>query len=286
MASVEDLQKVIERMESKMKLMELSQSATTAAVTNTKSDAMEVMAVALKLPLFYEDKPEMWFFYAESQFRLRHIKEDQTQFDHIWQSLTPAQALRVESCIANPLKTGQVKNLKEKLLTIYGRTQYEKDNELLNHGPLGDMTVLEFVGKMESLNKDPATFMKAFLLNKLPADVRGTISNTEFSSLTDLAVAADKVIKAQKKTAIVSQVEDRSEQEGEVEAVAPRTKSTFSSKGRGGQAKAPGKPKSKGTCFYHEKHGPAAFKCEGNGCVWSHIPLANRPPSGNDSAGR
>ena len=265
-----------------MKLMELQQST-----TKTETVMPEIMSVALKLPMFYEERPEMWFHFAETQFRLRRITEDQTKFDHIWQSLTTAQAIRVESLMTNPPKTDKVMALKAKLLKIFGRTQYEKDNELLSHGPLGDMTALEFVGKMESLNKDPATFMRAFFLNKLPADVRAMLSNTEFQSLTEMAISADKIMKAQRaapsKTANV--IDDRIEA-GEVDALAgkkfggakPKT-----GKSAGGKTRlAPGQ---KGTCFYHDKHGPQAFKCEGGGCVWSHIPLA-AAPSGNGTAGR
>ena len=277
MSSVEELKDVVKALEAKMNLMELK------AFDEVKTPAVmsDVMAVSLKLPMFYEERPEMWFYFAESQFRLRKIVCDQTQFDHIWQSLTTAQAVRCESLMANPPKTGKVIALKEKLLTIFGRTQYEKDNELLNHGPLGDCTVLEFVGKMESLNKDPATFMKAFLLNKLPSDVRAMISNTEFSSLTELAIAADKIIKAQKVKSqqTVNVIDEASE--GEVDSV---------QRGRGppkrptGQAKSSGKNKGN-SCFYHEKHGPKAFKCDGGGCVWANTPLAPAP-SGNGPAGR
>ena len=128
-------------------------------------------AVALKLPTFYEDRPERWFHYAECQFRLRKITEDQTQFDHMYQCLTEKQPAKVESLLDNMPKTGKVMALKALLLRHYGRTQYEKDDELLQHGPLGDMSVLDFVGKVRVLNKNPETFMKAFVLNKIPSNV-------------------------------------------------------------------------------------------------------------------
>ena len=146
------------------------------------------------------------------------------------------------------------------------------------------MTALEFVGKMESLNKDPATFMKAFFLNKIPADVRAMLSNTEFSSLTEMAIAADKVMSAQKvsipKTANV--IDNGNDQE--VDAIGKKFGGGNKTKpGKAGKTRlAPGQ---KGACFYHDKHGPQAFKCEGGGCVWSHIPLA-AAPSGNGPAGR
>ena len=276
MSNVEELQEVVRALEAKMKLMELQQS--TPKTPSVMADPMAVMAVALKLPMFYDDRPETWFYFAESQFRLRKITDDQTKFDHIWQSLSAAQSARVESVMVNPPPVGQRTDaLKAKILKIFGRSQYEKDNDLLCHGPLGDTTVLEFVGKMQTLNKDPATFMRAFLLNKLPTDVRGMLSNTEFSSLEELAIAADNIIKSQKtqKTANVIEASPVGEIDAVGKSIKPKPKA---SKTR----LAPGQ---KGTCFYHEKHGPGAFKCEGGGCVWANTPLAAKP-AGNGPAGR
>ena len=85
------------------------------------------------------------------------------------------------------------------------------------------MTVLEFMGKIESLNKDPATFLHAFLLNKLPANVRSMLANTEFKSMTELALSADKIIKAQKTkstvNAVLSKANPKTEEAGEVDAI-------------------------------------------------------------------
>ena len=153
MSNVEELQEVVRTLEAKMKLMELHQN-TSGTKTAGVMDPMEVMAVALKLPMFYEDRPETWFYFVEGQFRLRHIKDDQTKFDHIWQSLTAAQSARVESLMINPPPLGKrTEALKNKILKIFGRSQYKKDNDLLCHGPLGDSTVLEFMGKMQTLKK-------------------------------------------------------------------------------------------------------------------------------------
>ena len=120
------------------------------------------------------------------------------------------------------------------------------------------------------------------------------LANTEFKSLEELAIAADKVIQAQKtrsKTANVVETRPEGDQ-GEVDAVGARKGPGAVRKG--GQGKSNGKTRlatgQKGSCFYHDKHGPAAFKCEGGGCVWSHIPLAAPPSSssgaGNSTAGR
>ena len=56
-----------------------------------------------------------------------------------------------------------------------------------------------------------------------------------------------------------------------------------------GRVKPPRAVKAKeakaGACFYHDKFGPKAFKCEGGGCVWESTPLAPKP-AGNGTAGR
>ena len=280
---MEQMKADLEAMEQKMRQMEQLATMKSDFGASNSSTTMDVMAVSLKLPSFYEDRPESWFYYAESQFRLKKITCDQTQFDHIYQSLSAKQAARVESIVANMPKTGKVMALKEKLLRAFGRTQLEKDEEILNHGPLGDMTAAEFAAKIETLNKDPATFLKAFFINKLPADVRGVLANTEFDELSDLAEAADRVMKARKKTVNVIQ----GEPESEIDAVSFRgRKGPSRGRGRGASSTRPGQTAKKAACYFHEKHGPAAFKCEGNGCVWASIPLAANPTrSGNSPAG-
>ena len=67
--SVEHLEEVVRSLENKMKLMELQQSDGGKGKTaNVMPGMAEVMSVALKLPMFYEERPEMWFHFAESQF--------------------------------------------------------------------------------------------------------------------------------------------------------------------------------------------------------------------------
>ena len=186
-------------------------------------------------------------------------------------------------------KTGKVMALKAKLLKAFGRTQLEKDEEILNHGPLGDMTATEFAAKIETLNRDPATFLKAFFINKLPADVRGVLANSEFTELSDLAEAADKVIKAQKKTVNVISFGRQDEPEAEIDAIGFRGRGGPSrGRGRGSSvSRQPGQTTKAKACYFHDKHGPAAFKCEGNGCMWASVPLAANPNrSGNGPAGR
>ena len=97
-----------------------------------------------------------------------------------------------------------------------------------------------------------------------------------------MAEAADKIMKADKKTINVIAGKQFSEG-GEIDAIGSKQGRFAGTKPARGQGSRPGgQNRQKGLCFYHDKHGPVAFKCEGNRCAWASTPLAPKPArSGN-----
>ena len=254
----------------------------------------EVNAVTVKLPDFYENDPEMWFVRAECQFRTKRIVDDTTKFDHIVQSLSEKVARRVRKLVLYPPATDKVTALKAALMTAYGRSQLEKDTALLSM-KMSNLKPSEVIARAEALNSDLETFFRAFILSQFLPEVKTAIANMEFATLVEMGVAADKALEASKTTpqavnAIVTELQDEFDEEDtsqgfEVNAV-----------GRGGGARdrgrqaagrgrgQPGQKAGKGkTCFYHDKHGLGAFKCDGAPCPFSSAPLAK---AGNATAGR
>ena len=149
--------------------------------------------------------------------------------------------------------------------------------------------------KFQRLNKDPSnatsSFMRAYLINMYPPEVRGALANMKFDNNDDMAEAADNFMeKFKKKPGEVNSVQvdqDLVEETGHIDAI----QRGGTSRGRG-QAKpgrgGPGGHKSGGsaapkTCFFHDRHGLAAFKCNGPPCPFASAPLAK---SGNATAGR
>ena len=43
----------------------------------------ETNAVAIKLPAFWAQQPEVWFLQAEAQFHIRKITDDTTKYYHV-----------------------------------------------------------------------------------------------------------------------------------------------------------------------------------------------------------
>ena len=65
------------------------------APTESKQTTMENNAVALKLPVFWNQQPAVWFAQAEAQFAIRNITSEQTKYYYLVASLDQETATRV-----------------------------------------------------------------------------------------------------------------------------------------------------------------------------------------------
>ena len=98
-----------------------------------------IQAASLKLPEFWTDKPEVWFARVESQFGTKQITVDKTKFDYVVSSLDNTTAGEVEAILTAPPDNNKYDSLKAALLAAFGKTQAQKDSELLSIMGLGDM---------------------------------------------------------------------------------------------------------------------------------------------------
>ena len=260
-------------------------------------ESTRVRSVTIKLPAFNETNPELWFSRAESQFVAKGITSDTTKFHHLYALLTDKAANEIEALLLDPPKTGKVAAMRTKLVQRFGRSQYDKDMELLNTRSLGDMTPSQMWSKFQRLNKDPSnatsSFVRSYLLSMYPPEVRGALANMTFASNDEMAAAADRYIEnSRRKPTEVNSVQEGQALEdsaGQIDAISQGHGRGRGQSGRGrGQAggqKSTGPAGSSGkTCFFHDRHGLGAFKCNGPPCPFATAPLA--PRSGNATAGR
>merc|ERR1712024_77694 len=155
-----------------------------------------IQAASLKLPEFWTDKPEVWFARVESQFGTKQITVDKTKFDYVISSLDNATAGEVEPILKTPPAADKYDALKAALLAAFGKTQAQKDSELLAIMGLGDMKPTALLRRLQSLNSDPATLFRAHFLALLPSEVRSVLAGQEIADISDLAKAADRVMEA------------------------------------------------------------------------------------------
>ena len=133
---------------------------------------------------------------SPAQFRSKSIIIDQTKFDYIITALDNRAAAEVKAVLLNPPEQGKYNALKTALLNAFGKSQLQKDAELINISGLGDKKPSAFLRYLESLNNDADTLRRVFFLAQLPSQVRAILAAQEFPNLQELALAADRIIEA------------------------------------------------------------------------------------------
>ena len=258
-------------------LSTLTQATTNlqASTSSQNSDPAPASAhaVAVKLPEFWPEDPEIWFVRVEAQLRSRSVTQDQTKFDYVVSSLDNATAAEVKSILLNPPANDKYKALKSALLSAFGKSQIQKDAELLNISGLGDRTPSSLLRRLESLNNDAETLRRAFFLAQLPSQVRAILALQDFANIHDLANAADRIVEAQ----TISQTGT---------AAAIRRPNSRSQTGNAYRSIG----NEKFICTYHQRFGPDARNCR-PGCLFAKIVLprngtTNDRTPGNGIAGR
>ena len=216
-----------------------------------------ISAVSLKLPEFWTRSPEVWFAKIEAQFNTRQISSDQTKYDYVLASLEVGVAEEIQSILLNPPDSDKYISIKKALLKTYGKSQAERDTELLNLNGLGDRRPTALLRKIENLNNDPATLKRALFLANLPQNMRPILAAQNITDLNVLAEAADRIYETNSASAAISSVESNLQ----VDA--------FNFKSKTNPNKSISKPKigeraQSNICFFHTTFGMKAKKCEAN----------------------
>ena len=236
--------------------------ALATALQTLRPEAATVNATAVKLPSFWSGNPEVWFKQAESVFSTRRpqITSQQTKFDYIIQALDNSTADRVQAIILSPPED-PYDTLRAALIRIFGKTQTQKDQEVLNINGLGDKKPSELLQHILNLNADPKTLVKALFLAQLPPEVRQILALSDKTDIKDLAKEADRIME-------VSQLSNNSQVNS--------TSGFRKSGGRNPDSRSGGRnpgdqhPVSKsdqqwpllpGLCKYHSKFGDRARSC-------------------------
>lgn len=251
-------------------LVELTKAVSELANSSSSAGSSATLqAVSIKLPEFWSDDPEVWFVRVEAQLRSKFITADQTKFDYVTTALDNRAASEVKSVLLNPPEQGKYQALKTALLNAFGKSQMQKDSELLNISGLGDRKPSAFLRYLESLNNDAETLRRAFFLAQLPSQVRAILAVQEFQDLHELAIAADRIIEAndllpnhQSMSTVYHKPARRVFAKSKPQLLAQST-----------------------ICFYHKKFGPKARHCR-PGCPFETLDRPTTTGQENDQAGR
>ena len=218
--------------------------------------AAAVHAVSLKLPQFLAARPNVWFQQTEAQFALRGITDSTTKYFYLLTALDPVVAERMAGDVEAVPETNKYEYLKGKLMEVYGLTDDQKADKLLDLAGIGDWKPSQLCAYIQSLSVSKDALMRRIFLRQLPEDVRVQAAALDERDLPTLARKADVIMAAK------------------------CTPASINSSVKPPRRKTPPYSNRTTLCWYHAKFGDKAQSCRPP-CTYSS---SKQSSPGNDQA--
>lgn len=162
---------------------------------NSGGDEKTVMRLAVKLPPFWKNRPELWFQSADAQFKIVGITADETRYYTIVAAVDVEVLDQVSDILAKPPPTDKYEAIKNRLIERYADSEQQKIKKLLTEIELGDRPPTQLLTEMRKYASDKVSddFLQTMWLNCLPQRVREILSTVD-GNLDKLAKAADRIV--------------------------------------------------------------------------------------------
>lgn len=153
--------------------------------------------IAVRLPKFWKEEPELWFAQAEANFQAAHITAETTKYSHLLATLDVEVLKHVRDIISGTLSRAPYSTLKSTLITRFSESAEKKLRRLLADTQLGDLLPTQLLRQMEQLagNSLSSDALKTLWLQRLPVAVQ-TVLSASNEPLNKLAALGDKVLEA------------------------------------------------------------------------------------------
>lgn len=172
---------------------------------NNTPSTPRVDAVSLKLPPFWSNLPIQWFCSIESQFNTRGIRQEQTKYDYVVQSLPQeivASVYDVMQTILDNLDTPHsdltpYTTLKTALIDRHSLSESARLETLLGGIDIGDRKPSEFFRSLKSIAGSSDTMSDKLITNlwmrKLPTMVQISLKSIPNPDTNTLLSIADNI---------------------------------------------------------------------------------------------
>jgi len=166
-----------------------------------------VTKVAVKLPDFWSDDPDLWLIHADSAFRNAQITQSRTKFDHVIQKLPQNIMVSLRGLILSSSATSSTpyEDLKQKLVSSYTLSCWQRVSKVIHHPALGDRRPTALMDAMLPLlpeDEVPGSLFLGLFLERLPVEMRDHLVAKDFKKPSEMALHADKLWDAHRAQAV------------------------------------------------------------------------------------
>lgn len=158
-----------------------------------QNETSEVHKVSIKIPPFWIDRPEIWFYQVEAQFRINGIVSEETQFNYLVSQLEPKFVENIWDIIKNDSKV-KYTDSKTRLLELFKESESTRIKRLITGIELGTMKPSQLLQKLKAVATSDVSenLIKTIWLEKLPDSMKNIVLVSD-AELSKLAVMADKI---------------------------------------------------------------------------------------------
>lgn len=166
---------------------------TTESSQNSES-TFNLDKISIKLPPFWPEKPEIWFYQVEAQFNINNIRSEETKFNYLIAQLEPKYVENIWDIITSTA-SNRYSLAKERLLNIFKESEEKQLKRLLTGLELGDSKPSQLLRQMQSLGSPDLSskLLRTLWLEKLPLSIKNILIVSD-ESLEKLALMADKML--------------------------------------------------------------------------------------------
>lgn len=156
-----------------------------------------VSRISVKLPVFWPDKPAIWFAQAEAQFSVAGITQESTKYAYVVSQLDSRYAAEVEDIIINPPAQSPYSYLRTELVRRLSLSEEQRVRQLLMEEELGDRKPSQFLRHLRSLagaTQVQDNLLRQLWIQRLPPQVQAILQTQAETPLDKVAALADKIL--------------------------------------------------------------------------------------------
>uniref|UniRef100_A0A8D8SD97 DUF7041 domain-containing protein n=1 Tax=Cacopsylla melanoneura TaxID=428564 RepID=A0A8D8SD97_9HEMI len=222
--------------------------------------------ITLKLPPFCKRNPKLWFLQLESNFHTASITRDDTKFHHVIASVETDVLELVTDTIEAPPADNKYEALKSRILKVFELNHHQRQQKLLTECVLGDKKPSHLLLEMQKLAGQDFSdeMIKSLWLSRLPPSTQSVlVASTE--TLSKISSIADAIcsLPCQSVNSLASDTSAPEIMNEMKQTIDLLTQEVNQIK----YQRRPARPFFKNRnnnplCYYHQKFGPRAHKCE------------------------
>jgi len=253
----------------------------------------QVAKIAIRIPPFWPEEPELWFVQLEGQFTLCGITDDEAKYAHVLSKIEPKQAREIKDIITRPPTTDKYRTLKRVLIQRLTDSQEQRIRQLLEREELGDRKPSQFLRYLSTLAGSAVTteLLRTLWLGRLPPQIQAILATRTEDRLEDVAEQADRIYEIGMKAVVATtspEAIQTQQQPGTSQPAAEsqimlltkqiaaltmqmskltkewsqeKARNRARSRSRSQRRYRSRTPKGNGVCFYHRRFGKEAEKC-------------------------